>query len=84
MAREQDNHPATPAAVVGVRLTGLLISSVAVWQLMGNVLDTWRDFNPSYLGYYFTSQLLRPLLGLAIGGVLLCAGRRIGRWIGRP
>ena len=83
MGGDGENAPPAAPAVVGVRLMGLLIAAVAFWQLLGNVLDTWRDFDPSYAGYYFGNQLLRPVLGLAIGAVLMLGARWIGKRAGR-
>ena len=70
-------------ATIAVRVCGLLIASLALWQLLGNILGSYRDFDPSYLGYYFTSQLARPFCGLCVGLALVAFSRMLGRWIAR-
>ncbi len=79
-----ERRPEAAPGVVGVRLLGLLMAAAGFWQLAGNVLETWRDFDPSYAGYYFSSQLMRPLLGVGLGLLLWVFSRRIGGRIGRP
>lgn len=66
-------------ATLGVRLIALLIGLVSVWQLLGNVLDSVSEFDPNYLGYYFSSQLLRPALGLGLALVILV----LSKWLGK-
>lgn len=51
--------------------------------LLGNVLETAWDFNPNYLGYYFATQLLRPLILCALGGLLLFLSRGLGKLLSR-
>ncbi len=68
-------------SIVGVRLVGLLVLSLALWQLLGNILSTWRDFDPSYLGYYVSSQLMRPLVGVFVGLGIMFAARPISKRI---
>jgi len=70
-------------AVIGVRLIALLFVSGGVLLLLGNVLETAWDFNPNYLGYYFATQLLRPLLTLLTGAVLYATSGKIAQAIGK-
>lgn len=43
-----------------------MVAVVGFWLgaylLVANLLESFRDFDPSYLGYFFTTVLLRPLL----------------------
>ena len=70
-------------AVIGVRLIALLFICGGVLLLLGNVLETAWDFNPNYLGYYFATQLLRPVLAIALGALLYGLSRIVGSTIGK-
>ncbi len=70
-------------AVIGVRLIALLFICGGVLLLLGNVLETAWDFNPNYLGYYFATQLLRPVLAIVLGSSLYGLSRILGATIGK-
>lgn len=70
-------------AIIGLRLIGILVLAGGIVLLLGNVLETAWDFNPNYLGYYFATQLLRPVLIIVTGVLLLGFSRKIGKRIGR-
>lgn len=70
-------------AVLGVRLVGLLVLLLGLWQLAGNIIDTWRDFDPSYITYYFSSQIARPLAGILIGLLVIFVAAPTGRLLAR-
>lgn len=75
--------PAAKWATLAVRICGLLVASLALWQMTGNICGTYRDIDPSYLGYFFSSQLARPFCGLVIGAILYALSRPLGRLIAR-
>jgi|GEM_PF-818407 hypothetical protein len=76
---QNDNSTSAPHAVVAVRLLGVLVAALALWQMAGNLIASWRDFDPSYLGYFFSSEVARPLAGLIIGMLLWLFSGPIGR-----
>jgi hypothetical protein len=67
-----------------LRVAAILFIALGLFQLLANNLESYRDFDPSYLGYYFMSVCLRPIL-LIIWGLLLGAlSRRLAKWAGSP
>jgi hypothetical protein len=70
-------------AIITIRLLGILFVGGGMVLLFGNILETAWDFNPNYLGYYFTTQLLRPVLFVVAGAGLLGLSRKIGNRIGK-
>ena len=59
----------------GVRTVAVALMAVGVWQGAANIGESIFSFEPSYAGYFFGSQLLRPGLGILIGFLLwLSAG----------
>lgn len=70
-------------AIICLRLLGILFLTTGIVLLLGNVLETAWDFNPNYLGYYFSTQLLRPVLVVLAGIILLGFSRKIGKSIGK-
>jgi|WetSurMetagenome_2_1015567.scaffolds.fasta_scaffold311275_2 hypothetical protein len=75
--------PAAKWAILAVRTCGLFVASLAVWQMLGNLVGTYRDIDPSYLGYFVSSQLARPFCGIVVGAVLYAFSRPLGRLIAR-
>jgi len=59
-------------SLLALRLLALILVMVGLLQAVANILETFRDFNPTYAGYYFKSQLLRPVV-LIVGGFLTWA-----------
>jgi len=70
-------------AKLATRVCGLFIAALGLWQMAGNVISTFRDIDPSYLGYYFSSQLARPLAGIIIGLLMWLLSRPIGKLLAR-
>ena len=56
-------------SLLAVRLLALILVVIGLLQAVANVLETFRDFDPTHAGYYFKSQLLRPVV-LMGGGFL--------------
>lgn len=73
----------TSAAVLAVRLLGLVWLAAGLWMLAANVIESATEFNPSFIGYYLQSQALRPLLAIGLGAGLLFFARPLGRWLAR-
>ena len=70
-------------AIIGIRLLSILLLAFAAIQLIANVMDSAWEFNPNYLGHYFATQLLRPLLALGSGILLAAFSGKIGRLIAK-
>lgn len=70
-------------AILAVRLLGLTLAGLGVWQLLGNLGQSWREFDPSYLGYFLMSECYRPGLAIALGLLLGATSRRWGTWLSR-
>jgi len=73
----------TSAAILAVRLLGLFWLVAGLWMLAANVIESATEFNPSFIGYYLQSQLLRPLLAVGVGLMLFIFSRRLGRRLAR-
>ncbi|MCC5835950.1 MAG: hypothetical protein JJU20_14585 [Opitutales bacterium] len=60
-----------------------IVAVLGIWWgsylLLANLIDSYRDFDPSYLGYFFGQVLLRPLLLLLWSSLLWVLAPRIGR-----
>ncbi len=69
----------TSAAVLAVRLLGLVWLAAGLWMLVANMVESATEFNPSFIGYYLQSQAVRPLLAMGLGALLLLLARRVGR-----
>ncbi len=68
-----------PAATLSVRFLGVLFILLGGWQLVSNLIDGWIEFDPTYLGYFFRSQLLRPAVACALGVILIVLSRPLAR-----
>lgn len=66
-----------------IRFLGLAGLGFYAVELLGNVIQTWDTFAPSYWAYYVQQQLARPLIGLAVSCVFLLAARPLARWLSR-
>lgn len=69
-------------AILSIRLLALLFLAFAFWQGLVNLIETWRDFDPSYLGYFLENLLLRPVLAALVGALLWLFSRPLGKWLG--
>jgi hypothetical protein len=67
------------AAVLAVRLLGLAWMVAGLWLLAANFIESAGEFDPSFIGYYFLSQALRPLLAVVAGLLLWLLARPLGR-----
>ncbi len=54
-------------AILAVRWLALGFIASGCCLLLGNLLDSYREFDPTYLWYYVQQQLLRPFLVLLTG-----------------
>ena len=52
-------------------------------ELLGNIIQTWDTFNPSYWSYYVQQQLARPFVGIAVSLLVWFAARPLARWLSR-
>ena len=75
--------PTAQRATLAIRIGAVLIATVAFWQMAANLAGTYRDIDPSYLGYYFTSQLVRPICGILTAILLYALSRILGKLIAR-
>lgn len=76
--------PSTVAqAIIGVRLLAVFFLVAGLWQLLTNLFASLHEFDPNYLGFYFRSQALGPLLGVALGALLYLASGWLGRRLAR-
>lgn len=75
----ESSHPHLPAAIFAVRLLGLIFLLLGLWQGTANLIDGWMEFDPSYLGYFLRSQLLRPVIALLLGMALIAGSRPLAR-----
>ena len=74
--------PALPTLRI-LRIAAVLAFWWASYLLLVNLIDSYRDFDPSYLGYYFGQVLLRPLLLLLWSSLLWLLAPRIARTVHR-
>ena len=59
-------------SLLALRLFALILVIIGLLQVAANILETVRELSPSHTGYYFESQLLRPVIPIA-GGLLTSA-----------
>lgn len=70
-------------AILAVRLLGLTCLLLGLWQGIAHLIDGWREFDPTYLGYFLRSQLLRPGLAVFFGLALIFGSRPLARALTR-
>jgi len=63
------------------RLLVLILFIVNLKILLGNILQTYDTFNPSYKGYYFKQQCLQPALGIGIAIILILIEDNVVAWL---
>ncbi|MEO0795364.1 MAG: hypothetical protein AAFX93_09390 [Verrucomicrobiota bacterium] len=73
----------TAHAILGVRLIALFMGALGLWLLVANVIEGVGDFNPSYWLYFVVSQIVRPVVAIAIGLSLWLISGPIGRLFGK-
>lgn len=69
----------TAYAILGVRLCALFFLLLGLWLLVANLIEGASDFNPSYLGYFLLTQVVRPALAMLLGLVLWVLSKPMGR-----
>jgi len=70
-------------ATLAVRLLGLIWTTAGLWMLAANVIESAKEFSPSFIGYYLLSQAVRPVLAVVVGLGLWIFSRAIGRLVAR-
>jgi hypothetical protein len=69
----------TGAAVLAVRLLGLIWVTAGLWMLVANAVESATEFDPTYPGYYLQSQAVRPGLAILLGLGLWAWAGKLGR-----
>lgn len=70
-----------PPAQLIIRAFVLGLVTVHTGTLVANLTQTWDTFNPSYKGHYIRQQLLRPLIGLGVAGILILCETPLASWL---
>lgn len=70
-----------PTAQIIIRTLVVILALVHIGALLANLAQTWDTFNPSYVGHYVRQQLLRPLVGLALAGLVLLCEAPLTAWL---
>lgn len=70
-------------AILAVRLFGFFLLVLGALSLLANAVESARDFDPTYLGYYLVTQTLRPGLAMTAGILGWRMAPRLGRWLAR-
>lgn len=73
----------TAHAILGVRLCALFFGALGLWLLVANLVESFSEFNPSYLGYFLLSQVARPLAAIVLGLLLWLLSKPVGKLLGR-
>jgi hypothetical protein len=68
-------------SLLALRFFALILVIIGLLQAIANILETVREFNPSHAGYYFKSQLLRPVILIAGGLLTWALSRPLSGWI---
>lgn len=68
-------------AQIGVRLLALYFIVQGLWLLIHNLIGSIPKFDPNYLGHYFYTQMLYPLIGILLGCALYALAPALGRCI---
>ncbi len=68
-------------SLLALRLFALILVIFGLLQAIANILETVREFNPSHTGYYFESQLLRPVILIAGGLLTWALSHPLSAWI---
>lgn len=64
-----------------VRACVLVLAMIYSGILLANLAQTWDTFNPSYKGHYLRQQLLRPLVGLVLTGLMFLFETPLAAWL---
>lgn len=65
-----------------LRVAAILLIALGLFQWTANILESYRDFDPSYWGYFFMSVCLRPMLLILLGILLAVLSTRLAKWAG--
>ncbi len=68
-----------PQAILSIRILALLLIVVGAGQLLANVIESIREFDPTYWWYYVQSEMLRPLLAIIFGKLLYLFSKPLGK-----
>ena len=69
------------SARLGVRLIGFFFIVLGIWQGLANLLSAYREFDPTYAGYFFSQELLRPLVAIGVGLAVMLLSKPLGRFV---
>lgn len=78
-----ESHYCQSIARCLLRVAAILFIALGLFQFTANLLESYRDFDPSYGGYFFMHVMLRPLLLVFCGGLLAVSSTRLSQWAGR-
>ena len=70
-------------ATLYLRLLGFTLLVLALWQGLSNLVESWREFSPTYAIHFLCSELLRPAIAALLGTALLFASRPLARRLTR-
>ncbi len=70
-------------ATLYLRLLGFTLLVLALWQGLSNLVESWREFSPTYAIHFLCSELLRPAIAALLGAGLILASRPLARWLAR-
>ena len=57
-------------ATLYLRLLGFTLLVLALWQGLSNLVESWREFSPTYAIHFLCSELLRPAIAVKVEGIL--------------
>jgi hypothetical protein len=63
----------------GVRTVAVALIAIGTWQGLANVGESIFSFEPSYAGFFFGSQLLRPGIAVFLGVLLWISAGPLSR-----
>lgn len=75
--------PRQSLAVLSLRLIALVLVLIGAGQAVASILESYRDFDPSYLDHFFLTHLLRPCLAIVFGKLVWVFSRPLGIFLAR-
>lgn len=72
-----------PQAILLVRIIAFLFVVIGAGQLLANVIESIREFDPTYWWYYVQSEMLRPLIAIISGKVIFFFSKPLGKLLAR-
>ena len=67
-------------ATLYLRLLGFTLLVLALWQGLSNLVESWREFSPTYAIHFLCSELLRPAIAALLGAGLFLTCHPLARW----